>query len=145
VPGAIVIDGANVIANSGSRPAARLELALAWAHNWRGELPVKVFVDHSTWLRCRPGVREQVEALAEITPPGESADTAVLEAAGAARGVVLSNDRFWDHVELRSNVYLVQFSLSRGELRVSDHATWFPSTHGAAFRVDLEYLRTLGC
>ena len=55
--------------------------------------------------------------------------------------VILSNDRFWDHEELRSGVIRVQFVLRSGELRVYDQATWFPSARGAAVVVPMEVLQ----
>ena len=49
----VVIDGANVIASSRFRPIQRLDLVEAWCQAWRADLPVQVFVDYTTAMRCQ--------------------------------------------------------------------------------------------
>ena len=67
--GAIVVDGANVIASSRAQPLQRLDLVTAWAAAWRPDLPVMVFIDHATARRCRPEVQDVLRArCADVTP-----------------------------------------------------------------------------
>ncbi|CAN0513892.1 unnamed protein product, partial [Discosporangium mesarthrocarpum] len=54
---AIVIDGANVIASSRYRPLERLDLAEQWCREFRPDLPVTVFVDYATAMRCQTPAR----------------------------------------------------------------------------------------
>ena len=139
--GGVLIDGSNVIASSDARPVERIDLAVAWAQSWRPDLPVSVFLDQSTWNRCRPAARQELELRAKICERGREADVELLQRAAEQSGLILSNDRFWDHEELRSGVITVQFVLRSGELRVYDQATWFPSARGAAVVVPMEVLQ----
>lgn len=67
--GGIVIDGSNVIASSKLRPIERLDLVTAWCRDWRPDLPVRVFLDHTTAVRCRPAAQDVLRArCADVTP-----------------------------------------------------------------------------
>lgn len=139
--GAIVVDGANVIASSKAQPLQRLDLVTAWAAAWRPDLPVMVFIDHNTARRCRPEVQDVLRArCADVTPgrpryavvPREQfADEHVLRFAAERRGLVVSNDRYMDWEDLRADAVLVQFQLADGVLRVADDAVWFKPSGGA--------------
>jgi hypothetical protein len=151
--GAIAVDGANVIASSRFRPLERLALVEAWCGDWRPDLPVTVFVDHATALRCQRPVQATLRARCEdvtpgrpryvVTPPGDGADAWLLEHAREHAALVISNDRYFDHEELRRNAITVQFRLAGDELSVFDEATWFRSP-GVALRVAMDELRALG-
>jgi hypothetical protein len=139
--GAIVVDGANVIASSRAQPLQRLELVMAWAAAWRPDLPVMVFIDHNTARRCRPEVQDVLRARCADVTPGrpryavvprdEFADEHVLRFAAAHRGLVVSNDRYMDWDDLRADAVLVQFRLAGGALQVADEAVWFKPSGGA--------------
>ena len=149
----LVVDGANVIASSRQRPLERLDVVLAWAREWRADLPVMVFVDAATARRCRPEVQTVLRARCEdvspgrprfvVTPPHEFADEHVLRWAREHEALVVSNDRFFDWDDLRANVTTVQFTLAELTLHVYDEATWFRSP-GTAVRVPMAALRELG-
>lgn len=151
--GGIVIDGSNVIASGSGRATRRLDLAVGWARHWRPDLPVHVFVDASTARRCRPEIQRELRARCEdttpgraryaITPRGESADPFVLRHARAHHALVVSNDRYFDHDELRANLLLVQFTLASDVFQVADEATWFRSP-GSAVRVPMTDLQCSG-
>lgn len=148
--GGIVIDGANVIASSRARPIERLDLVVAWFRAWRPDLPIQVFLDHTTAVRCVPAVQDILRARCNDVTPGcaryavvprdASADAVVLEHAQHHRALVVSNDRFFDNDELRKNVITVQFTLVRSDLQVYDEATWFRSP-GCALAVSMHDLR----
>jgi hypothetical protein len=139
--GAIVVDGANVIASSRAQPLQRLDLVTAWAAAWRPDLPVMVFIDHATARRCRPEVQDVLRARCADVTPGrpryavvprdEFADEHVLRFAAAHRGLVVSNDRYMDWDDLRADAVLVQFRLAGGALQVADEAVWFKPSGGA--------------
>ncbi|MFN9334624.1 MAG: hypothetical protein ACK6D1_18695 [Planctomycetota bacterium] len=139
--GAIVVDGANVIASSKAQPLQRLDLVTAWAAVWRPDLPVMVFIDHNTARRCRPEVQDVLRARCADVTPGrpryavvprdQFADEHVLRFAAAHRGLVVSNDRYMDGEDLRADAVLVQFQLADGVLRVADEAVWFKPSGGA--------------
>lgn len=145
---AVVIDGANVIASSRRRPLERLALAEAWCEAWRRQLPVWVFVDYSTAMACPREAQQVLCARCQdvtegrpryvVTPHRESADAYLLEHARAHDALVLSNDRFWDHEDLRDGVVTLQFELKGDRLRVYDEATWFRD--GGAARIALASL-----
>ena len=147
--GGIVIDGANVIASSRRRPIERLDLAERWCREFRPDLPVHVFIDHSTAMVCPRPAQATLRARCEdvtpgraryvVTPQGESADAYLLAHAREHGGLVLSNDRFWDFEDLREHTIVVQFRLVGDDLRVCDEATWFRP--GAAVRVPMQALR----
>ena len=144
--GAIVVDGANVIASSRFRPIERLDLATAWCRAFRPDLPVTVFVDHATAMRCQRPAQATLRARCEdvspdrpryvVTPRGESADEYVLRFAREHGALVLSNDRYFDHEELRRNAITLQFRLRGDAFEAYDEATWFRSP-GVALRVAL--------
>ena len=150
--GGIVIDGSNVIASSKVRPIERLDVVVAWFAAWRPDLPMQVFVDHTTARRCRPDAQEVLRARCADVTPGraryavvpeeEIPDVVVLEHARAHSALVVTNDRYFDHEELRQNVITVQFTLADLELRVFDEATWFRSP-GTALRIAMDDLRML--
>ncbi|MGC6486911.1 MAG: NYN domain-containing protein [Planctomycetota bacterium] len=145
---AVVVDGANVIASSRRRPLERLALAERWSAAWRPDLPVWVFLDYSTAVTCPRDAQQVLRARCQdvtegrpryvVTPHRESADAYLLDHARAQDGLVLSNDRFWDHEERRDGVVTLQFHLKGDDLRVYDEATWFCG--GGATRVPLAAL-----
>jgi hypothetical protein len=144
----VVIDGANVIASSRRRPLQRLELAERWCQDRFGDLPIWVFVDYSTAMACPRDAQQVLRARCQdvtegrpryvVTPHRESADTYLLQHAREHDGLVLSNDRFWDHEDLREGCITLQFRLQRHDLRVHDEATWFRD--GGAARVSVSDL-----
>ncbi len=148
--GGIVIDGANVIASSRMRPIERLDLVTAWCQAWRPDLPIVVFVDHATAVRCKPAAQDVLRARCVdvsparpryvVTPRDESADGYLLAHARAHGALVVSNDRYFDFDELRRNAITVQFTLKGDELQVYDEATWFRSP-GSAERVAMALLQ----
>lgn len=150
--GGIVVDGANVIASSRVFPIERLDLVVAWCHDWRPDLPITVFVDRATAVRCKPPAQAILRArCADVTPgraryvvcpKDESADVFVLKHARAQHALVISNDRYFDFDDLRANVITVQFVLAGDRLQVHDEATWFRSP-GVAERVPMDTLRAL--
>jgi len=149
----IVIDGSNVIASGSGRATIRLDLAEAWFHTWRPDLPIQVFVDAATARRCRPAVQEELRlrcfdvtpgrARYAVCPPGDPADTYVLQHARDHHGLVVSNDRFFDYEDLRANVITVQFKLAGTEFTVFQEATWFRKP-GSALRVAMADLQKVG-
>ena len=150
--GGIVVDGSNVIASSRAFPLERLDLVTGWLHAWRPDLPITVFLDWSTAVRCRPPVQAVLRARCEdvsplrpryvVCPRHEPADEFLLAHAQQQAALVVSNDRFFDHDELRKNLVLVQFDLSNTTLRVHDDAVWFRSP-GTAEWVAMTTLQTL--
>jgi hypothetical protein len=151
--GAIVVDGSNVIASGLTRAVERLDLALAWCRTFRPDLEVLVFLDRATVRRCPPAVQEVLQTrLAagsfgavryELCAAGAPADASILRAAAARRALIVSNDRFFDLADLRSNQVTVQFLLARGAFTASDEATWF-RTPGLARRVPVQDLQRAG-
>lgn len=149
----IVVDGANVIASSRAFPIERLDLVTAWCREWRADLPVAVFVDHATAMRCKPPAQAILRARCEDVTPGrpryvvvpreQFADEHALRHAGQHEALVVSNDRFFDWDDLRANVTTVQFTLAGAALRIADEATWFRSP-GTAVRVPMAALQELG-
>ena len=150
--GAIVVDGSNVIASSKQRPIERLDLVLAWLHAWRPDLPIMVFLDWTTAVRCPPDAQDVLRArCADVTPgrpryavvPLEALpDAVLLQYARDHHGLVVSNDRFFDHEELRRSVITVQFTLAGDRLEGVDEATWFRPSGGAQ-RVPMAVLKAL--
>jgi hypothetical protein len=138
---AVVIDGANVIATSRRFPIERLDLATAWAQERWPTLPITVFLDHSTAVRCRPEVQKVLRARCEdvtpsrpryvVCPQHEPADEHLLQHAQQHDGIVLSNDRYADFDDLRVGIVLVQFELLDGRLLAQDPAVWFRPPNGA--------------
>lgn len=138
-----------MIASSRRRPLERLELVEQWCRSWRADLPVWVFVDYSTAMACPRDAQQTLRARCQdvtdgrsryvVTPHRESADEYLLEHARTHDGLVISNDRFWDHEDLRDGVITLQFHIKRDVLRVYDEATWFRG--GGAERVPLAQLR----
>lgn len=151
--GGLVVDGSNVIATSRHRALARLDAVTAWCAAFRPDLPVLVFVDGNTAARCRPDAQDVLALRCAdvtpgrpryaVTPRGEPADEHLLQAAGRWQGLVVSNDRYFDHEVLRRNLLTVQFEFVAGELVVADEATWFRHP-GSAQRVPLAVLRQWG-
>ena len=149
----IVIDGSNVIASGSGRATMRLDLAEAWFHTWRRDLPIQVFVDSATARRCRPEIQDELRARCmdvtpgraryAVCPRGEPADSYVLQHARDHQALIVSNDRYFDYEDLRSNVITVQFTLAGTEFTVFDEATWF-RTPGVALRVLMTDLQKLG-
>ena len=147
----IVIDGSNVIASSRARPIERLDVVVAWFQHWRPDLPIQVFVDHATAVRCRPDAQDVLRARCADVTPGraryavvpreEMTDAVVLQHARAHQALVVTNDRYFDHEELRKNAITVQFALAGLDLQVHDEATWFRSP-GVALRVPMAQLRS---
>lgn len=144
--GGIVIDGSNVIASSRLRPIERLDLVVAWFHAWRPDLPMQVFVDYTTARRCRPDAQEVLRVRCQDVTPGRAryavvpqeamADVVVLTWAREHSALVVSNDRYFDHDELRKNAITVQFTIADLDLQVHDEATWFRSP-GTAWRIPM--------
>jgi hypothetical protein len=144
----IVLDGSNVVANASVRAAERLRLATAWFRDWRPDLPQHVFFDQATFARCAPSMQRQLLAEFDqparrlgwtLGPPGESADPLLLRHAAEHGALLVTNDRFWDHEQLRRGVLTLQFVLAGTGFRPYAEATWFlPS--GAARRVGLQQL-----
>ncbi len=149
----IVLDGANVIATSRAFHIERLDLVTTWCHEWRPDLPVMVFVDRATAVRCKPPAQAILRARCTDVTPGraryvvcpldEPADEHVLRHASANNSLVVSNDRYFDFDDLRQNVITVQFTLAGNQLQIYDEATWFRSP-GSAERVPMAVLRELG-
>lgn len=150
--GAIVVDGSNVIASSRLRPIERLDRVLAWCREWRADLPVMVFVDLTTARRCRPEAQAVLRARCEDVTPGRPRyavvpysalpDVEILTFARERHGLVVSNDRFAEHGELRRGVLTVQFALAGDEFEPSAEATWF-RPDGGAQRIAISDLRAL--
>ena len=111
-----------------------------------------VFIDYGTAIRCQPSAQATLRArCADVTPRrpryvvcprGESADEYLLRHARAEAGLVISNDRYFDHEELRKHVITIQFRMVRDTLTMAEEATWFRSP-GVALRVELATLRQL--
>jgi hypothetical protein len=146
--GGIVVDGANVIANAAHRAGERLQAAVAWLQAWRPDLPNTVFVDHATFARCDAVQQARLRAAGGVgagrarlvlCPPPVAADVPMLQLARTQQALVVSNDRFFDHVELRANVVTVQFELRGGVFTPHAEATWF-RTPGHARRVPMAQL-----
>jgi hypothetical protein len=137
----VVIDGANVIASSRFRPIQRLDLVEAWCQQWRADLPVQVFVDYTTAMRCqRPDQATLRARCADVTPgraryvvcpQGESADEYVLTHAREHGALVISNDRFWDYEDLRVGAVVLQFRLKGDVFSPFAEATWFRPPNNA--------------
>jgi len=150
--GGIVVDGANVIASSRYRPIERLDLVTFWCQHFFAGLDVQVFVDYATAMRCQPSAQATLRARCQdvtpgrpryaVTPHHESADQHVLEYARDHHALVLSNDRFHDHDELRRNTITLQFSIKGDTFTPYREATWFRHP-GTAERVDIDVLRDL--
>ena len=153
--GGIVVDGANVTATSTVFADRRLELAVQWFRRWRPDLPVVVFLDSATLGRCAPAARARLQQKfagdarggAEdagvthvVTPRGTPADALLLQRAAADRALVVSNDRFADHAELRRGVLTVQFECAGDDFAPYAEATWFTPAGGAT-RVPMVVLR----
>lgn len=144
----VVIDGANVIASSRKRPLQRLDLAERWSRDRFPDLPIWVFVDYSTAMTCPRDAQQVLRARCQdvtegrpryvVPPHRESADTYLLQHARDHDGLVLSNDRFWDHEDLRDGCVTLQFVLKHDDFRVHEEATWFRD--GGAVRVALPSL-----
>lgn len=139
--GGIVVDGSNVIASGLGTAAARIERVEDWCLAFGPDLPITVFFDAGrrtapAALRAPPPRVERV-----LCRSGENADAALLEAAAARRAIVVSNDRFFDHAELRADLLTLQFELRRGSFAPYPYATWF-RRRGTAVLVPLDVLRT---
>jgi hypothetical protein len=142
-----------VIATSRAFPIERLDFVTAWCREWRADLPVTVFVDRATAVRCKPPAQDVLRARCIDVTPGrpryvvcpkdEPADEHVLRHAAAGNCLVVSNDRYFDFDDLRQNVITVQFTLAGDRLQIYDEATWFRSP-GSAERVPMPVLRELG-
>lgn len=138
---AIVVDGANVIASSRHFPLQRLDRVAAFCAEFRPDLPVTVFLDHSTAVRCRPEVQKVLRARCEdvtpgrpryvVCPRGEPADEHLLAYAQQHDGLVISNDRYMDYEDLRPGIVLMQFTLAGERLVMQDPAVWFRPPNGA--------------
>ncbi len=150
--GCLVIDGANVIASSRFRPIQRLDLVEQWCRDWRSDLPIQVFIDRTTAMRCQRSDQKILRGRCSdvtsgrpryaVCPQGESADGYVLEHARKHCGLVISNDRFWDFDDLRVGTITLQFRLKGDVFEPHEEATWFrpPSS---AVRVPMTTLRLL--
>jgi hypothetical protein len=142
------MDGANVIASGSSRALERLSLALDWLAAWQPKLPVRIFVDSTTFARCRPDARNWLCAAqataartptVELCPEGTEADIPLLQFAQREQALVLSNDRFFDHASLRAGVLTLQFALERSSFLPAAEATWFRLV-GQAIRVPIDQI-----
>jgi len=147
--GGIVIDGSNVIASGLARAVDRLQLAVRWFRDWRPDLATAVFLDDSTFLHCSEAVAMELRQLCETNPDDvrfvrcplrSPADVHVLEHAAERRALIVSNDRFWDHEQLRLGAITVQFVLRGTEFRPYEEATWFRTT-GGALRLTMDELQ----
>jgi hypothetical protein len=146
-PEAIVLDGSNVTASAVSGAPARLAAALSWCSDFAPRLPIAVWFDASTLRRLGAEVERRLADAAaphgaevRVAAPGTAADAAILAEARSRRALLVSNDRYWDHEDLRRDVLLLQFVCTGGSFRAYQEATWFlPS--GAARRVALTLLR----
>jgi hypothetical protein len=147
--GGIAIDGANVIAATRSRAIERLQAAVQWFRSWRPDLAIHVFIDHTTYRACSAAVQQELDRLAAtssdrvhcaVCAPGEPADVPLLRHAAATRSLVVSNDRFFAHADLRANALTVQFAFADGAFTPVDPATWF-RTPGQARWVPLADLQ----
>ncbi|MCC7065507.1 MAG: hypothetical protein IT456_22065 [Planctomycetes bacterium] len=123
--GGIVIDGSNVIASGSGRATMRLDLAEAWFHACRPDLPIQVFIYNTTARRCRPEIQDELRARCmdvnperaryAVTPRGEPADYYVLLHAQQHGSLVVSNDRFFDYEDLRANTITVHACDGEGD------------------------------
>jgi hypothetical protein len=138
--GGIVIDGANVVADAPGWTRDRLQQAVRWFHSWRADLPITVFLDASTLRRCDAEAGIDGGADLRLCGRGERADVRLLQQARQQRALVVSNDRFFDHEELRRNAVTVQFAWSSAGLQPFAEATWF-RTPGQAVRVAMAMLQ----
>lgn len=148
----LVIDGANVIASSRFRPIQRLDLVEQWCRQWRSDLPIQVFIDRATAMRCQRPDQEVLRGRCSdvtpgrpryaVCPRGESADGYVLEHAREHGGLVISNDRFWDFEDLRVGTITLQFRLKGDVFEPHEEATWFRPPSNAV-RVPVTTLRSL--
>lgn len=153
--GGIVVDGANVTATSTVFADRRLDLAVQWCRCWRPDLRVVVFLDSATLGRCAPAARARLQqrfagdaagdaagtgVVYIVSPRGTPADALLLRRAGAESALVVSNDRFADHQELRRGVLTVQFECAGDDFAPYAEATWFTPAGGAT-RVPMAVLR----
>src|SRR5262245_13738744 len=150
--GGIVVDGSNVVATATVSAERRLELAVQWFRRWRPDLPVVVFLDSAAWSRrLRERLQQQLagdprgfadDAVAGYvwSQRGTAADPLLLQRALADRALVVSNDRFADHAELRRGVLTVQFEFAGDDFAPYEEATWFTPAGGAT-RVPMAVLR----
>lgn len=148
----IAIDGANVTAGAPGWTADRLQTAVRWFRSWRPDLPITVFLDASTLRRCDAGSQAELRRWAEtgiedgaelrLCERHEVADVSLLQHARRQRALVVSNDRFFDHEELRRGAITVQFTLAGDQLEVFAEATWFRPSGGAQ-RVAMAALQAL--
>ncbi len=146
-PAAIVLDGSNVTASAVAGAPGRLAAALAWCRSFAPGLPITVWFDAATLRRLGREIEGALTAAAaghgaelRVAAAGVAADASILADAAARRALVLTNDRYWDHEDLRRDVLLLQFVCAGAAFRVYDEATWFlPS--GAARRVATALLR----
>ncbi|MBK8096939.1 MAG: hypothetical protein IPK26_07525 [Planctomycetes bacterium] len=131
---AIVVDGANVIAHDGARACERLELAERWCQEFAPRLPVFVGIDAATATHLRqPQFQAQGQRLAaalaagrwHVCPAEMPADAFLLQKARELAALVLSNDRFADHEELRRNAMVLQFTIAGDRFMPAAEATWF--------------------
>ncbi|MEI6128452.1 MAG: hypothetical protein WCR59_00110 [Planctomycetota bacterium] len=145
---AILIDGANVIASGPTRARERLDLALCWLKAWQPTLPIEIFLDHSTLLRCRAEVQAELQTcqtataekpLVVLCHAGLAADIPLLHRAAEVGGLILSNDRFFDHTALRANAMTLQFTLDRLDFIPAQEVTWFRSK-GMSLRIPIANL-----
>ncbi len=143
-PRAVVVDGSNVVASATSGAEHRVREVFAWLAQFAPALQVTVFFDAATLRHL--GAERQAALLTTVREAGaearvvEKADPALLAFAYEQRALVLTNDRYWDHEDLRRDVVLLQFVCDRSGFRVPDEATWF-TPNGGARRVRLAALR----
>ena len=139
--GAVVFDGSNVLASNGRGGLERIDAALRWAEATWPTLPRMVFLDAATARRLRPSVQDVLRARCldvtpgrarwAVAPPDEEADVHVLRYAGEHAALVISNDRFFDHEDLRLGAITLQFRFAAGEFEPYAEATWFRPSGGA--------------
>lgn len=151
--GAVVIDGSNLVADAPGWTRDRLQSAVRWFRGFCPELPITVFLDASTLRRCDAEAQAELARWAEAGIDGggslrlcgrhELADVLLLQLARQQRALVVSNDRFFDHEELRQNTVTVQFLWSTAGLQPFAEATWF-RTKGQAVRVAMALLQRSG-
>lgn len=141
---AIVVDGANVIAHDGARACDRLELAERWCRTFAPRLPVFVGIDAATVAHLgQPRFAAQGARLAaalaagrwQASPAGLPADAFLLQKTRDLAALLLSNDRFADHDELRRQAIVLQFTLVGDRFTPATEATWF-RWPGHAHRID---------
>lgn len=137
-PGAILVDGSNVIASGLPRARERVDAALRWCRAFRPDLPIVAFFDSGP--RAAP-VRPLDDLEGVQIVQCATAAVADVELLGEARrraALVVSNDRFAAHAGLRAGLMTLQFELRGATFTPYAYATWFrPRGHAVCVMLDV--------